>query len=368
MKSLWPWMLLLLPCSLPFEAESQAPSPYRDGPSLREAFDAYVRSVQAGDLEGVLGMVTSGDGMYFLSASGELIEGREGYRAFHRRWFESGGWSMGVELLRMEEGAERGHTLALFRLQQHMPDGQVYHLDSYGELFWRREEAGWRVAGDVRTALEGYYTSDAGEWLYSDPQRQVIQTLLERRTVRRFTSAPVPDAHVEIVLDAARHAPTSGNQQPWKFLVVRDREALDTLKRVARDAYMERRRAGGAGGDTAQTRRRVEGALEGALSAPVYIAVLADLEAPYPDDAILDATLAAGNLMNAARALGYGTGFFTTYFPDDVLRPLFRIPDRYTIVCFTPLGVPEAWPDTPQKKPLEELIVRDRFGESTRPG
>ncbi|NIQ58260.1 MAG: hypothetical protein GWN71_34430, partial [Gammaproteobacteria bacterium] len=148
---------------------------------------------------------------------------------------------------------------------------------------------------------------------------------------------------------------------PWKFLVVRDRARLDALAERAEDAYMRRYLEADRPGDPAEVRRRVAQALDGALSAPVYIAVLADREAPYPEYVVQDATLAAGNLMNAARALGYGTGFFTTFFPDEVMRPFFDIPERYTVVCFTPLGVPEAWPDTPPKKPLEELVIEGGF-------
>jgi 5,6-dimethylbenzimidazole synthase len=333
----------------------------RPGLSLRETFDRYVRSVQAGDLEGLFTTVTDREEMFFLTASGKMIDGREGYRRFHQDWFSESGWRMPVELLRVEEGGDLGFTLAVFRFRQEMPDGSTHNLDSYFTLVWRREEGEWRVVGDVCSPIERYFTTASGGRLYSVTQRQVIETLLERRTVRRFTPAPVPEEHLRIVLEAARHAPTAGNQQPWRFLVVRDREKLNALKEAARDRYMERYRAAGVSGEITEARRQVERSLEGVLSAPIYIAVLADREAPYPEYAIQDATLAAGNLMNAARALGYGTGFFTTFFPDEVMRPLFGIPERYTMVCFTPLGVPEAWPDTPMKKPLEELIVEGRF-------
>lgn len=342
----------------------QEPRVNAPGLSLREAFDVYVQAVQAGDLDGLFTTVTERQEMFFVTASGELIDGREGYRRFHEAWFAETGWSMPVELLRAEEGPDLGYTLAVFRYREDMPDGRARHLDSYFTLLWRLEDGRWRVVGDICSPIERYITADSGERLYSEGQRQVVETILERRTVRRFTSTAVPDEHVRIVLEAARHAPTAGNQQPWKFLVVRDRDRLDTLKRRAEDAYMRRYREAGRPGNPAEVRRAVARALDGALSAPVYIAVLADREAPYPEYVVQDATLAAGNLMNAARALGYGTGFFTTYFPDEVMRPLFDIPERYTVVCFTPLGVPEAWPDTPPKKPLEDLVVEERFTTS----
>jgi len=339
----------------------QEPRIDTQGLSLRDAFDVYVQAVQAGDLERLFTTVTEGDEMFFVTASGELIDGRDGYRGFHEAWFHETGWRMPVELLRVEEGHDLGYTLAVFRYQEDMPDGRTGHLDSYFTLLWRREDGAWRVVGDVCSPIERYVTTASGERLYSEDQRRVVQTLLQRRTVRRFTPTPVPDEHVRTVLDAARHAPTAGNQQPWTFLVVRDRERLDALKDRAEDAYMRRYREAGHPGDPAEVRARVARALDGALSAPVYIAVLADREAPYPEYVVQDATLAAGNVMNAARALGYGTGFFTTFFPDEVMRPFFNIPERYTVVCFTPLGVPEAWPDTPPKKPLDELVVEGSF-------
>jgi nitroreductase len=99
---------------------------------------------------------------------------------------------------------------------------------------------------------------------------------------------------------------------------------------------------------------------DGALSAPVYVAVLVDTKANYPDFILYDGTLAAGNLMLAARALGYGTGFFT-FLPEDKTKAFFKIPDQYKLICFTPIGVPEEWPPTPPKKPLEEVVVFESF-------
>lgn len=60
--------------------------------------------------------------------------------------------------------------------------------------------------------------------------RQVIEG---RRTVRRYTGAPVPEDDVRRILDAARYAPSSGNEQPWKFLVVRDRKRMEELRDAA---------------------------------------------------------------------------------------------------------------------------------------
>jgi nitroreductase len=64
--------------------------------------------------------------------------------------------------------------------------------------------------------------------------------------------------------------------------------------------------------------------------------------------------------MLAARALGYGTVFITDSIPDEITRRILDIPDRYSRVCITPVGVPDSWPDSPSKKDLDEFIMTPR--------
>ncbi len=100
---------------------------------------------------------------------------------------------------------------------------------------------------------------------------------------------------------------------------------------------------------------------EGFLSAPVYVIVLVDTQSKYPDYNVHDGPLAAANLMLAARALGYGTVYGTDAIPEKVIRGAFGIPERYDFVCITPIGVPEAWPEPPEKRELDEFIVYEMF-------
>jgi nitroreductase len=165
------------------------------------------------------------------------------------------------------------------------------------------------------------------------------------------------------ILDAARFAPTAGNQQPWLFLVVRDRAKLDSLKEAALSWALEAaaKRRTYSSEELAAVRERLTGTLQEVLSAPVYVAVLTDSKSSYPDYNVYDGTLAAGMLMIAARSLGYGTGFFTSYFPEARMKEFFGIPERYNLICFTPIGMPEVWPQTPAKKALAEIVVFDKF-------
>jgi nitroreductase len=203
----------------------------------------------------------------------------------------------------------------------------------------------------------------AAESQYTPEQEFLFNILKTRRTVRKYKSTAVPKEHLLKILDAARMAATAGNQQPWKFLVVQDQEKLARLRAEtlagALKAIEEREKASKEKLDAAKENAKKY--YEGILSAPVYVAVLVDTKATYPDFILYDGTLAAGNLMLAARALGYGTAFLTSAIPEDKLRAFLRLPDQYKLICFTPIGVPEEWPPTPPKKPLDEVVVFESF-------
>ena len=57
----------------------------------------------------------------------------------------------------------------------------------------------------------------------------VLENIHSRKSVREFTSEPVSDADIQTMLKAAMAAPTAINFQPWRFVVVNEREALDSL-------------------------------------------------------------------------------------------------------------------------------------------
>jgi len=206
-------------------------------------------------------------------------------------------------------------------------------------------------------ALGGRHSRAQAQALPVESQEPAFfDVVRDRRSVRKFKPDPVPEGHLRQILDAARMAPTSGNQQPWKFLVVRDRDLLDLLKDTCTEQSLAARRAR-LGSITPEQAESVSRYYADYLSAPVYVVVLTDNESQYPTYNHWDGPLAAGYLMLAARALGYGTVFCTDSIPEEITRQVFEIPDRYTRVCITPIGVPEAWPDTPPKKSLDEFIM-----------
>jgi nitroreductase len=109
-----------------------------------------------------------------------------------------------------------------------------------------------------------------------------IEALLSRRSVRHFTHQPVPKELVDILLNAAMHAPSAANAQPWHYIVINDRDLLEEVTTF-------------------------HPAAESLHEAPMAILVCGDdLLEKRPDRWILDCSAATENMLLAAHALGLG--------------------------------------------------------------
>jgi nitroreductase len=206
----------------------------------------------------------------------------------------------------------------------------------------------------------------AGQASEKAPDKQAesfLDVIKNRRSVRQFKPDPVPEEHLLKIVDAARMAPCAGNEQPWKFLIVQDKKQIEALKteclREFETYVAESEHLSGAALKE-KVQQLFKDRLEGRLSAPAYIVVLVDLQRKYPTYNQHDGPLAAGYLLLAARALGYGSVYLTDSISVAATRKAFNIPERYVRVCITPIGIPVEWPKT-EKKALNEFIVRERF-------
>ena len=186
----------------------------------------------------------------------------------------------------------------------------------------------------------------------------------KRQTVRRYKPDPIPAEHLTAILDAARRGPTCMNQQAWKFLVIRDQSKIQKMRKKTLDRITAALDDAAAKQpedkkqDFAARRATQVRFFEGYFTAPVYVVVLVDREAPCAEYALRhDGPIAAGYLMAAARAFGYGTAYLTDGIPDAVTREVLAIPERYQRICITPIGIPDGWPKQTEKRKLEEMVA-----------
>jgi nitroreductase len=68
--------------------------------------------------------------------------------------------------------------------------------------------------------------------------RDLIDIILSRRSIRRFTEEPITEAEIKTLLEAAMAAPSASNLKPWYFIVVTEREVLNKLAEAHPHAKM----------------------------------------------------------------------------------------------------------------------------------
>ena len=183
--------------------------------------------------------------------------------------------------------------------------------------------------------------------------------LVEKRvSVRQYKSTPVPKKDLLKILNAARLYPNSGNQQACRYLVIQDRIKLNSLKEAC---IKTRASVLMARGDEVPSEESLRRHYDMIFSAPLYVLVLVDKTVRYKGYEDKDGALAASYIMLGARALDYGTVFYTDSIPEDVCMKELDIPEKYSRTCIIPIGVPEKWPEYSNRVPLEDLVFYEKI-------
>ena len=113
---------------------------------------------------------------------------------------------------------------------------------------------------------------------------ETIQTLLTRRSIRKYQDIQVKENDLNLILKAGSYAPTGMGDQPWHFVAIQNPEVKERLLRICREKN-------GDNGDPF-------------YGAPTIILVFVNMEACQP---VKDGALAIGNMANAAASLGLGS-------------------------------------------------------------
>jgi nitroreductase len=219
----------------------------------------------------------------------------------------------------------------------------------------------------------------------------LVDTLRSTGAVRQFQPEPVADDVLERLLDTARFAPSGGNRQGWRVIVVKDTAMRTALRDIYLSGWYEYLAMTSAGlvpwapvtdraaeavaiadaARFAEAGATGPGFAETLDSAPALLLVLADLSALAAVDRDLPRyTLAGGasiypfvwSLLLAARTEGLA-GVMTT-MPvrrEDAVRTLFDIPDTVAVASLVVLGRPVATPRRLRRAPVGSFSWVDRY-------
>lgn len=171
----------------------------------------------------------------------------------------------------------------------------------------------------------------------------VFETITGRRSIRAFGRQAVSDEQVGTLIDAARHAPSAGNIQPWEFITVRDQQNKTQLSAAAlNQAFIE--------------------------EAPLVIVVCAN-EARSGQGygsrgvnlyCIQDTAAATQNILLAAHALGLGTCWVGA-FQEEMVRKVLNTPTHIRPLAIIPVGYPAEKPAIRRRRAISEIVHQETY-------
>lgn len=164
----------------------------------------------------------------------------------------------------------------------------------------------------------------------------VFDTVRTALAVRSYKDKPVPEDAIQRIVDAARLTGSSMNQQPWSFIVIRDRATLEKLGSMLQ---------------------------YGPYVAEAAFAIAVVIERTR--FSVSDGSRAVQSMVLTAWDEGIGSNWVGFMGPDEV-KPVLGIPDDRDLLAIVPFGYPAQATGKGQKKrkPASDVVFGERFGQA----
>lgn len=202
----------------------------------------------------------------------------------------------------------------------------------------------------------------------------IFEVIRTQRAMRRLKPDPVPEEYIKKILWAATRAPSGGNRQNWRWLVITDPEKKQQIQQWYKEGW-DRLVASGYGNrpdlppeEAASNERVMRSAqylADHLHEVPVLILACLLVDPGQRPDITAGSSIypAVQNLMLAARALGLGTALTTLHrFHQDDIRKLLGIPETVETAALIPVGWPMGRFGEGFRKPVEDVTYWEQWG------
>jgi nitroreductase len=162
----------------------------------------------------------------------------------------------------------------------------------------------------------------------------VFEAITVRRSIREYRAEPIAEVQLGKILEAGRLAPSAGNKQPWRFVVVQEENRKAKLAKAADNQSFLK-------------------------EAAAIIVAVADprISAKWH---VGDTMIALEHMVLAATALGYGTCWVGAFDADEV-KSLLKIPKAMDVIALLPIGVPDEKPKPRPRKDFHEIFYKEEW-------
>jgi nitroreductase len=192
---------------------------------------------------------------------------------------------------------------------------------------------------------------------------EFFDVVLGQRAYRELKPDPVPDELILRVLEAATHAPSEENHQPWEFVVVREPATRQEIGRVTQAIWEGFGREYARGQLTPRFFDAVDRWATGGLAAaPVHVVICGNTERTPESQLPSSIFPAVQNLLLAAVALGLGSLMSTLSVTDrGAFAPVLALPDHIVPLALVPLGWPVRQLGPARREPVEAHLHWERW-------
>lgn len=185
---------------------------------------------------------------------------------------------------------------------------------------------------------------------------EIIKCILERRSIRKFSSKEINKKDLDLILKAGEYAPSAGGRQDVLFLVIQNEDIIDKLGKINRNLFTDKFQA--KFNTVSQTQPSIaddENLENGFYNAPVVITIFGSNKSTYFTH---NSSIAGQNIMLAAQSLGIASCMigraYDTYqseYGKSLLQNL-NIDESFSPVCHIALGYPDT--EIPKAKPRKD--------------
>ncbi|MCH9729942.1 MAG: nitroreductase family protein [Actinomycetia bacterium] len=211
----------------------------------------------------------------------------------------------------------------------------------------------------------------------------LVEAMMTQRAIRRVLPDPVDDEIVLKCIELALRAPTGANGQNWEFIIVKDRRIKEKLARRYRLAWKvfyrtSIRDIAAYDEEMAKSVRAIEWQVDHFADIPVLVVACLRLSAregripyvPMPHAAVSgffgSIYPSVQNLLLAARSMGLGASLITLPLWNlTSARRVLKLPTSVTPCCVVPLGWPQGRYGPTTRRPVDEVVHLDSYGNRT---
>lgn len=166
-------------------------------------------------------------------------------------------------------------------------------------------------------------------------ENEIFLNIRERRTIRNFSDKDIPLDIIKKLIEAGSYAPSGHNNQPWRFIIIKDKEFKDNLAKYTIYGNIIKK-------------------------ANSLILVFMDKENSYHREKDLMAIGASiQNILLYAYSLGIGTAWLGEILKNaDEIRNLCKLEERYELFCVIAIGWIDKKPKKVEREPVSNLILK----------